>query len=476
MTDSIDAALAHERAGRVMEAQAEYAALLKQNPSHVEANHRLGLLALAAGRAETAIALILRAAKEAPQRWDIVNNLGNALLKNGWSAEAVEAYRRALELKPGDGDLILNLAQGLFSLGNARSKAGHAEEAEIHLSEAWTLAPDRAAIAVSLGSVLLDRGRTEQALTTLDQALALDPDHVTAHWNRAHARLRLGGWTEGWEDFRWRHKRPGAMEAPPLPEWQGQPMPSATLLVWAEQGLGDAIQFVRFLPWVQQRVGRVIVAVHAALRPLFRASFAGIELADLDLPWPQADVQVALLDLAGLSGARPDALPPAPYLAADPARTADWQDKLHGPGRALGFAWKGNPAHRADARRSFALSDLVPILALPGYRFYSLQIEADHLLPSGIVDLAPALTDFGETAAILVNLDAVITPDTALAHLAGGLGRVGHVVLPMAGDWRWGEAGDRCPWYPSLALHRQERAGVWDSPINRLAAALHNAR
>lgn len=476
MADSIDVALAHERAGRVMEAQAEYAALLKRNPAHVDANHRLGLLALAAGQAETAVALILRAAKEAPQRWDIVNNLGNALLKNGWNAEAVEAYRRALELKPGDGDLILNLAQGLLSLGNARSKAGHGEEAETYLSEAWTLAPDRATIAVSLGSVLLDRGRTEQALTTLDQALALDPDHVTAHWNRAHARLRLGRWIEGWEDFRWRHKRPGAMEAPPLPEWQGQPMPSATLLIWAEQGLGDALQFARFLPWARRRVGRVIVAVHAALRPLFQASFADVDLTDLEQPWPPADIQVALLDLAGLSGAKPDALPPTPYLAADPARIAHWRDKLAGPGLALGFAWKGNPAHPADARRSFALSDLVPILALPDFRFYSLQIEADHLLPSGIVDLAPALTDLGETAAILANLDAVVTPDTALAHLAGGLGRIGHVVLPWAGDWRWGETGDRGPWYPRLTLHRQERAGMWDAPINRLAATLHNAR
>jgi hypothetical protein len=295
------------------------------------------------------------------------------------------------------------------------------------------------------------------------------------------AWLLLGDYERGWAEYEWRW-RTGEMHLPSFaqPRWDGAPLGGRTVLLYAEQGLGDALQFVRYAPLVRQRGGRVIVACRAPLLRLL-AGCAGIDrLADQAGDLPAFDVYAPLLSLPHLLGTTLATVPAAvPYLHADPALVERWRGELAaGPAFRVGIGWQGSPLHPADRRRSVPVSFFRPLAAVPGVRLYSLQkgTGAEQLGgPHGrfpAEDLSPRLADFADTAAVMKNLDLVITVDTALAHLAGALGLPVWVALPFAPDWRWLTGRDDSPWYPTARLFRQPRAGAWAEVFGALAAEL----
>ena len=250
------------------------------------------------------------------------------------------------------------------------------------------------------------------------------------------------------------------------------------MLVHAEQGLGDTLQFARYVPMLAARGGRVVLEVPPELCRLL-AGLAGVaELVPHGAPLPRVAVQVPLLSLPGRFGTGPDTIPAAtPYLRAEPGAVAAWRARLGAAsGLNVGIAWAGSRLHRNDRHRSVALDRLAPLARIPGARLFALQVgaAAAELGPAGlpIHDLAPDIADFADSAAIVTALDLVVTIDSALAHLAGALARPVWVLVPFAPDWRWGMTGESTPWYPTMRLFRQRRPGDWDEPVGRVAAAL----
>ncbi len=362
-------------------------------------------------------------------------------------------------------------ADARHNLGNAMAALGRRVEAAQNYLDALELDPGRADTRISLGSVLLDLGQTADATTLLKEALEIEPSSVLAAWNLSLALLRQGQWQSRFRLFENRLLCPGAMTPPvDAPLWDGRNF-EGTLAVWAEQGMGDVLHFARYLKPALERVKRLILLVHPGLVSLFAFNFPKAEIHAIGTEI-RADRQIALLSLANLFGVFGD-LPP--YLAANPETIEKWQPRLNGPEFKVGIAWRGNPEHPADERRSFEVGALDPVLAVQGIRFLSLQVGQAEEPPPQVENFTHRLTDFSETAAVVSYLDLVITADTALAHLAGAMNKPCWTVLRFGGDWRWQDAGESSPWHPSMRLFRQERPYDWAPPMNELAQALEVA-
>ncbi|MBI5121619.1 MAG: tetratricopeptide repeat protein [Rhodospirillales bacterium] len=361
-----------------------------------------------------------------------------------------------------------NSADARHNLGNALAGMGRLLEAAQNFLDALDLDPARADSRISLGSVLLDLGQTEDASAILDEALEIDPASVAAGWNKSLALLRKQEWKAGFRLFENRLLRPQSLPAPIVaPLWDGKRF-DGPLCVWAEQGLGDVLHFARYLGLVQELAAKTILLVHPELVSLLAFSFPKIEVLAFGAPI-QAERQIPLMSLAGLFGVFG---PMPPYLAADPDRALAWSPRLDDRRLKVGLAWQGNPQHPADARRSFGLRALEPVLAIDGLRFISLQVGQADEPPALVENFTHRLTDFAETAAVLAHLDVVISPDTALAHLCGAMNKPCFAGLRIGGDWRWGDSGGESPWYPSLKLFRQEQLNDWRAPMAKMALAL----
>jgi hypothetical protein len=297
--------------------------------------------------------------------------------------------------------------------------------------------------------------------------------------NHAMARLQAGDYAVGWRDWEWRLQTPQGRLRFDGPAWDGGPLEGRTLLVQAlEQGFGDALQFLRFLPEARRRAGegRVVVSVHSALAPLI-GGMADEICVDDQTP-PDCDLQVSLFSLPHLFGVELDDLPgPTPYLRADPERVAVWKTRLEGlAGLRVGIAWRGNPTRLNDRPRSLTAELVAPIVATPGVSFVSLlkdgRPEEFVGLGGRVLDVAEMLSDFGETAALMMNVDLVITSDTSVCHLAGALGRQTWTMISHAPDWRWLLGREDSPWYPTMRLFRQPALGDWPAVIDRVREEL----
>lgn len=450
-------------------------AVLSRQPGDTVAGLRLAGALLQLGQPAPALdaaEAVLRAAPALAEAWYLA---GVALRALGQPEAAERRLRRAVECDPGH-------ARAWMSLGHTASDRGLPAAAEACLREAVTRAPDLAAAHASLGSVLTEAGRLAEAIAACDQALALAPDDPIAHWHRATAHLLAGDYAAGWADFEWRKRHPQfAADFPPHPSpaWDGGPLDGRSLLVRAEQGLGDAIQFARFLPALAAPGARVTLACRPPALHALAPLLAQLPIDFSADPTQPADCHVDLLSLPHLLGLRLDTIPAAEgYLAADPLRAARWWPEPGGLAR-VGLVWAGNPAHRNDARRSLPPSAVAAILAAaeaaPSLRFESLQKgprAAEAPIRYDIADHSARLTDFAETAAAIAGLDLVITIDSAVAHLAGALGKETWLMLPFAPDWRWLCERRDSPWYASMRLFRQHAAGDWGSVAARVAAAL----
>jgi tetratricopeptide (TPR) repeat protein len=439
-----------------------------------EAYANLGKALLAKSRIDESIAACRRAIQLDPNLAQAHNNLGTALAAAGDLAPAIAAYESALRLQP-------DLAEIHNNLGVALRRSNLGDRAIAACTTAIKLRPDYADGHNNFGSALYSRGEIDRAIPAYRKAIELNPDHASAHCNLGLALLVSGNFEEGWREFEWRW-RVKELCLPPIrtsqPAWDGSDLNGRRILLHAEQGMGDSIQFVRYLPMVKQRGGRITLACPKELIPLFNQLTDADQITAVDQPLPEFDVHCPLVSLPRVLGTRLETIPAEiPYLKADPPRSARWRERLpRDARRKVGLAWSGQPVHPNDLNRSMPLSALAPLAKLSGVQFFSLQKgkakEQTSKWPTELTDWTNELTDFAETAALVENLDLVITVDTAVAHLAGAMGKPVWLLLPFAPDWRWMLRREDSPWYPTARLFRQTTAGDWTEPVGRVIEAL----
>ena len=406
--------------------------------------------------------------------WQLQARMLNAA---GQREEALASIARALALRPDSADY--HLTRGVILRASLRYEA-----AQQCYEKAVQLAPRHPAGYSNLGSLLDQIGRADLALEHYGQAIALDPDCALAHWNRSLVYLRQGDYERGWREYEWRWKAETlpmykGKRSFPQPVWTGRAaLEGKTILLHAEQGLGDTLQFCRYAALVAQRGAVVMLEVKQPLAELL-GTLAGVaQIVVKGAPLPPFDYHIPLMSLPLAFDTRLDTVPgAAPYLASDPARVAQWDALLGAKTKPrVGVVWSGHPANPNDHNRSIPLSMFAPVFS-GQYEFISLQKEvrpADQPLLDALPvrQLADQLRDFSDTAALCELLDVVITVDTSVAHLAGALGRPVWILLQAPFEWRWLEQGADSPWYPSATLYRQSQRGDWAPVIDAVAEDL----
>ena len=462
--------------GKLDEVVACYRRALALQPDYAKAHNNLGLILSEQGKLDEAAVCYRRALALKPDYAEAHNNLGVALSDQGKLDEAVACYRRALALKP-------DYAEAHNNLGVALSDQGKLDEAIACYRRALALKPDYAEAHNNLGLALSEQGKLDEAVACYRRALALKPDHAKAHWNQSLLTLLTGDFERGWAEYEWRWK----IEEQHFQRrifsqalWDGRPLAGRTILLHAEQGLGDTIQFIRYVSLVKERGGRIVLECQPSLLPLL-ADFPGVDrLLARGQALPAFDVQAPLLSLPGILGTTLDSIPAqVPYLRADPERVQSWRKKLEAlDGFKVGIVWQGNPQVKADRQRSIDVRYYEALAQVEGVRLVSLQKgpgteQLQRRFP--IFDLGDRLDAGGaflDTAAVMMNLDLVISSCTSVPHLAGALGVPVWLALALVPDWRWLLEREDSPWYPHHRLFRQSRPGDWSELFERIAGAL----
>jgi tetratricopeptide (TPR) repeat protein len=537
------AALQFQQNRQFAQAEAAYRQILARHPDHPEALHLLGLLAVDCQRDDVAIELIQRAAARAPAHAAYHQSLGGVYLRlrrfgeaiacfqrvialtpelaeahcglgiclqeTGQLDQAIACHRRALAINPRFAPAFSNIAGAFMGKGmwDEAIAAGHRtleldprevnacrilafasqtrarfEEAIHWYRRALELTPNDPDMHSSLGTALQQLGQFNEALASYRRALAINPNHGSVHFNLALLLLLLGDYAQGWREYEWRwHCREYQQFKQNFrqPPWDGSDPAGKTLLIHTEQGFGDAIQFIRYVPLIAQRGATVIIGTHqpGLMRLLSRAPGVS-QCFGPGEALPRFDVHCALMSLAHLMGTTLDTIPASRgYLQADAAEAARWAHKIAAaPARLnVGLVWASGQAIHG---KSLALSALAPLARVPGVRFYSLQkgaaaSEAAHPPPGmDIVDWTDQLADFADTAALLANLHLVISVDTAVTHLAGALAKPVWTLLRCVPDWSWLLGREESLWYPTMRLFRQPARGDWGSVVARVADAL----
>ena len=464
---------------RHREAVASFQRALELRPGHAGAHNNLGMSLNALGRTSEAIPHFRAAIGIEPRFVAAQFNLGNTLDATGEHEEAVTAFENALAQQG-------NLPPALFGLGNALAALGRHAEARPRFERAVGLDPNFAFAWMSLGATHHALGAHDAAIRAFDQALRLRPDLATAHMNRAVTLLTLGDFKRGLPEYEWRLEN--AQQSPnaaTLPRWTGEPITGRTLFVHAEQGFGDTLQFVRFVELVAKRAARVVLEVQPELVSLLAPSAQQwrITLIAQGDARPRADLHCPLLSLPYALGTTPDTIPSrAPYLNAPAATRRAWRGSIGGHAkRKIGLAWSGRLQRQEN--RSVPFAALEPLFALEGIDWIVLQpalSDAErtaldtHPRAKNIHRFDTRIDDFADTAAIIERLDAVVSIDTAIAHLAGALNKPLWLMLPFASDWRWFRGDARSPWYPSARLVRQPQPGEWADVVGQIATALRD--
>ena len=463
-------ALGRQVSGNYPGAMLIYRRILSRDPLHADAWCNLGFVLKELGQPEAAQDACLKALTLAPGNPIVHCNLGLLAMDRKDPGYALVHYRQALALDPGNVPALSGLSAALGRLGRL-PEALEADELAL-LQE-----PERAELHLNRGYTLMRSGRLAEAEGELLAALERAPALANAAWNLAYLRLLQGRYLEAWPTFGSRLDIPEAranLRGYDQPRWDGDLFPGRTLLVWVEQGLGDTLQFVRYLPRVKALGGQVVFQTYDGLAGLLQG-FPGADavLGESD-HLPAFDLQVPLMDLPALFRSTPADLPnevpyletpagytPSPALAAALRQGADQ--------RRVGLVWAGSTQHADDARRSLDPALLAPLAALSGIQWVSLQVGSRNLPPlPGLVTLEGLLGDFQDTAHALQTCDLLITVDTAVAHLAGAMGLPTLLLLPFFPDWRWGMTGQDTPWYPTMQLYRQPAPGAWSPVLDQL--------
>jgi Flp pilus assembly protein TadD len=459
---------------RWTEAIASFQEALRIRADFPEAHNNLGVTFKDRGNMAEAEESLRHALALNPDFVEAHNNLGTILESAGKLEEAAACYHQALRCKP-------DFAEAHNNLGVVLNKQSKYAEAMAHYQRALQLKPDYSDAHHNVGTLLVDQGKLPEGLASYERALQLNPEDAEAHLGRAQAWLQLGDFERGFPEFEWRWRRSVFPPRPfSQPLWDGSSLAGCTILLHAEQGLGDTLQFIRYAPLVKQRGGWVIVECQDVLAPLL-ATCPGIDQVIVrGSPLPYFHTHAPLVSLPRILKTTLDTIPAdVPYLWADPQMTEHWRQVMGASGSfKVGIAWQGNPGHTNDRNRSVSLARFEPLARLDGVRLFSLQKGPgteqlaevkEHL---SIQDLGSQIQTFQDTAAALENLDLVITIDSAVAHCAGALGLPVWVLVPFAADWRWLMHGEDNPWYPSVRLFRQPAPGDWDSVIARTVQEL----
>ena len=466
------------RQGRLAEAIRQYRRATALDPGNMAALRLLALVLHEAGEREEAVRLYRQITARDPSDHIVLNNLGAGLFELGQLEDAIACNELALALKPDYAPAHTNLGI-IFEAQNLVEAAVAAHRRAVELD------PDYARGHANLAVALRNAGDIDAALAASRCAIALDPEQPLARYNHAHFLLMNGEFAQGFEEYQWRRKAKMLVDGDPVfsePEWRGEPLAGRTLLLFAEYGLGDAINFVRYVPEVAATSGgRIILQVQPALASLLRTMAPDVAVFARGEPLPPFDLQLPLLSLPRIFRTTVDTIPAAvPYLHPDPDKLARWRQALADvTALKVGVVWAGNPAHKGDHQRSLPAETVLPRLLMPGVQLYSLQKEprpddAPLLarLADDVVDLAPTLGDFADTASAIRALDLVIAVDTSVAHLAGALGRPVWMLCPYALDWRWLRDRADTPWYPTMRLFRQDKPQAWERVLARLSAEL----
>ena len=535
-------AVALHRQGQLRGAEKIYARVLKAAPDHFDALNLLGAVKMQQRQLGEALRLFGAAVKANPAIAAGWNNLGQAQHALKRPGDALQSFNKALALAPEDVDLLYQHANALVGLnrhrealaelqtvlarkpqhfearlnsGLAQAALGFAEAALAEFDTALTMAPQHPVAHFNRGVVLINLGRYAEAVAANERAIAAAPDYVTAwlnrgmalaqlrsfaeaiacygevlalskdnadaHFNRALALLTIGDYRRGFEDYEWRWRRTGV----PAPKsrsrrlWLGEyPLGGKTILLHAEQGLGDTLQFARYAPLLAGQGGKIVLEVQPELKSIL-SRLAGVTavVARGEAP-PPFDVHCPLGSLPlALKTELPTVPAPIPYLAADDVHLQKWSARIEKlPRPRIALAWAGNPAHDNDRNRSIALATLTPLLSMPA-SFISIQRDlrgdaAQLAAQPRLTHIGGELSNFDDTAAVLALCDLLITVDTAPAHLAGAMGRPVWVLVPFAPDWRWTLEGETTLWYPSARVFRQSSLADWNAVIARVTAAL----
>jgi tetratricopeptide (TPR) repeat protein len=463
---------------RFEEALASYDRALKARPDYAEALSNRGVTLYTLKRFEEALASHDRAVTVRPDFAEALSNRGLTLHELKRFAEALASYDRALKARP-------DFAEALCNRGLTLHELKRFAEALASYDRALKARPDYAEALSNRGLTLHELKRFDEALANYDRALTLRPDLAEAHWNEALLRLLTGDFDRGWEKHEWRwetEQQRNEKRNFARPQWTGQQdITSKTILLHAEQGFGDTIQFCRYVPRVVERAERVILEVPKSLHELM-STLAGVaEIVCRGDPLPDFDIHSPLLSLPLAFGTRLESIPSTtPYLQAPTHALQRWQMRL-GPRDRLriGICWAGNANFKGDLNRSIGLPPLLPLLANTDVQFFSLQKDlragdAEILRHNRhIIDLSQEIETFSDTAAIISSMDLVISSDTSVAHLAGALGKPVWILLQFVPDWRWLLDREDSPWYPTARLFRQDETRQWDNVIARVHVALH---
>jgi tetratricopeptide (TPR) repeat protein len=491
---------------------------LKKNSAALYAN--LGDVFREAGRMNEAVEACQRAVVLNPNDSSIRNSLGLALHYADHYAAAVEEYRQALVLNPKNPETLCNLGaalkllnrldealdacrqavalkpnyvQALCNMGAILVDLGKPNDAISIFQRAFMLDPECAEAHSNLGNVLRDAGRIREAIDHYLRAVARKPNFAQAHFNFGMALLQTGNFEQGWAHYEWRWGvKDLARELSPVPrnypqpKWNGEHLDGKSILVYSEQGLGDTLQFVRYLPLLERYGGNTKLRIPRSLAGILRGLSGKFEISTEEETLPEFDVHCALLSLPHKMRTTLSAVPAqVPYLQSEPERITSWKQRLPTTGFRVGISWQGNPNRPGDDKRSIPLRHFAAIAGVPDIQLICIQKQTGltqlEELPAGMqLTLFGAELDAGpdafiDTAAVMANLDLIITSDTAIAHLAGALGRPTWLLLQRVPDWRWMLERDDSPWYPTMRLFRQKEAGNWDEVFNRVAVELTKA-
>jgi len=506
---NITQAFADYQQGRLADAETICNAILAAEPEQFDALHLLGLLRHAQKRNAEALQLVGAVLKRAPRSAEVLSNYGLVLAALSRHEEALACFDEALHYSAGYVNALQNRAAALKSLardeealvafeailatkdddvdalnecGGLHMGLGRPEAAVACYDRALAAAPQVAELHINKGSALGALNRFDDALQSFADAIAVAPERAEAHYKAGLIRLRLGDFSGGWRDYewRWQTERKPIVRQVAAPLWLGeQPIKGKTIFLLGEQGFGDTIQFIRYAPLVAALGATVLVDVPPQLReivasvPGVSSVFCGAESA------PHVDFRCPLLTLP-LSFQTEMATIPVnvPYIRPREEHVAKWREKLPQNGRLrIGLCWAGSPEHLNNRNRSIALERFAKVLSVPNLDFVSVQKEVSErqatiLRENNVAQLGQGFQDFADTAAVLAQLDLLISVDTSVAHLAGAMGKPVALFLPWSPDWRWMHERTGSPWYPTMLFFRQMTRGDWDGPLDQLCQEL----
>jgi hypothetical protein len=477
LVSMLNKAEAHINAGQLDSAALIYEQTLSMVSADPALHHTLGLVYLEQARTDLALFHIGRSIELDPHNSISYRSMGDAFSASGQHCLSILAYQKACSLNPNNTDALLNL-------GAVYHELDACDQARRTFQKILDQAPSHMRALNNLGKVYHDMGRLTRALSCYDRCIKLYPHYAEARFNRATLLIAMGDFKNGWQEYEWRFERSGAGNVyphhPRTPRWQGEDYHGRRLLVHCEQGMGDVLQFVRYIPLVKQRGGTLIMEMHAPLVPLLKPLPYIDEIITFDPEHPpeiQHDLHIPLLSLPLIFDTRTETIPGTiPYIRIEPDGAKPWMTHLKKEHVNIGLVWASSDL---NPKRNLPIDKCSSWFQHPGLHFVSLQKGAasgqltrlkDKASPS--TELGHHLNNFHDTAAVMSNLDLMISVDTAAAHLAGAMGIPLCVLLTFNADWRWPPLSRYSPWYPSAMIFRQTRYADWNDVINKVDATL----